>query len=367
MNLRLNTLRQIGGVNSIDNFIGSWQRAANFHEIAPTRPSFRFEDEGEPAEDLDFEETPTGSRSLIRAQLEESRRRGSDQAVQLEDDAPAPQDGGEPGSAAEPLLRRIPRVPESWTDSIFSVEPSLASVFGGSYGTMYGSQQIRPRKPSIRPANQIFDDDQLKQVPVPEPEQQPLLIKQVEEDGVVYNVVVGQSTLPQTVFNSVNVLVGVGLLSLPLGLRYSGWVIGIVFFTSAVVCTRYTAKLLAKCLDVDNSLVTFADLAYVSFGAKARIATSLLFTIELVAACVALVILFADSLDALIPGLDIITWKMICCVALIPLGFLPLRLLSFTSILGILCCLGSKYIRISLIKLILIPTLQLSSQSSLTA
>jgi vesicular inhibitory amino acid transporter len=344
MNLRLNALRQIGGVNSIDNFIGSWQRAANFHEIAPIRPSFRFEDEGdESGEQDDLGQTPTTSRSLIRAQLEEARRRGSDQAIHGPDESTDTHDAGGPASATEPLLRRISRVPESWTDSVFSVEPSLASVFGGSYGTMYGSQQIRSRKPSIRPAAQIFDDDQLKEVPVPEPEQQPLLIKQVEEDGVVYNVVVGQSTLPQTIFNSVNVLIGVGLLSLPLGLLYSGWVIGLVFFTFAVISTRYTAKLLAKCLDVDNSLVTFADLAYVSFGSKARIATSLLFTIELVAACVALIILFADSLDALIPGLDIFTWKLICCVALIPLGFLPLRLLSFTSILGILCCLGSKF------------------------
>lgn len=55
-------------------------------------------------------------------------------------------------------------------------------------------------------------------------EREPLLVKRVErEDGKVVAVIVGQSTMPQTVFNSVNVLIGIGLLSLPLGIKYSGW------------------------------------------------------------------------------------------------------------------------------------------------
>jgi len=154
--------------------------------------------------------------------------------------------------------------------------------------------------------------------------------------------VVGQSTLPQTVFNSVNVLIGVGILSLPLGMKYSGWLIGLLFYVFAAIATRYTAGTLAKCLSIDHSLVTFADLAYVSFGSKARIAISILFSIELLATCVALVVLFADSLDALIPGWGRVEWKIFCGAILIPLSFVPLRFLSFTSFLGIICCLGSE-------------------------
>lgn len=183
----------------------------------------------------------------------------------------------------------------------------------------------------------------MKGVTEPEQEREPLLVKQVEEDGKIINVVVGQSTLPQTIFNSVNVLVGVGLLTLPLAFKYSGWVIGIVFLAFAALTTCYTAKVLAKCLDVDNSLITFADLAYVSFGNKARIAVSLLFSLELLAACVALVVLFADSMNDLIPGWGVIAWKVVCGIVLIPLVFMPLRLLSFTSILGVLSCFGSEY------------------------
>jgi vesicular inhibitory amino acid transporter len=201
----------------------------------------------------------------------------------------------------------------------------------------------------MRHAARLFTEQQTKGVTEPDKEREPLLVKTVEEEGVKFNVVVGQSTLPQTVFNSINVLIGIGLLSLPLAIHYSGWVIGMVFFAFSVVTTQYTAKLLAKCLDVDNSLITFADLAYVSFGPKARFFVSILFSLELIGANVALVVLFADSLDALIPGLGVLGWKVIAAFVLIPLAFLPLRLLSFTSILGIVCCFGSRCILLDLL------------------
>lgn len=62
----------------------------------------------------------------------------------------------------------------------------------------------------------------------------------------------------------------------------------------------------------------------------------MLFSIELIAACVALVVLFADTLHELIPGISITGWKIIAGFVLTPLNFLPLRVLSFTSILGII-------------------------------
>jgi vesicular inhibitory amino acid transporter len=324
-----------------------------FHEVvAPARPPFRFVDPDAEDEyhrkDVEHARAPDAARSLLREAFE--GRHGSEDAL-VDDDGPAV--GSVSGSHGMPSehtpLRGSPSRRNggaaSWADSLFSVGPSLSSGFGGSYGTMYASARAR-RESSMVHAAQLFREEQAKHamgepLPAEALEQEPLLIRQVEEDGVVYNVVVGQSTLPQTIFNSVNVLIGVGLLSLPLGLLYSGWIVGAVFLVFAAVSTQYTAKLLAKCLDVDNSLITFADLAYVSFGSSAQIATSLLFSIELVAACVALVILFADSLNALFPSYSIVTWKIICGLILIPLTALPLRLLSFTSVLGILSCLGS--------------------------
>ncbi|KAF1915325.1 transmembrane amino acid transporter protein-domain-containing protein [Ampelomyces quisqualis] len=322
----MGALGDAGGVNSINNFARSWQRAAGFFEITPVRPSFRVA--ADHAEPPSASSRPASSRSAspsaLRRALREQDRRPSDDAVVDE----------EQGAAEEtPLLAAA-------AESIFNVEPSLSSPFGGSYGTGYGSLAAPVNDSSMRHAARLFADQQLKGVAAPEQERAPLLVKQIDEDGHIINVVVGQSTLPQTVFNSVNVLVGVGLLTLPLALKYSGWLIGIVFLAWSAVVTGYTAKLLAKCLDVDSSLITFADLAFVSFGNKARIAVSILFSLELLAACVALVVLFADSMDALIPGWGTLIWKVVCGVVLLPLSCLPLRFLSFTSILGVMSCFG---------------------------
>ena len=91
-------------------------------------------------------------------------------------------------------------------------------------------------------------------------------------------------------------------------------------------------------MDLDPTLITFSDIAYISFGRRARIATSVLFTLELLAACVALIVLFADSLALLFPGtLSVIGWKIVCALILLPLQFAPLSILSFTSFIGIIC------------------------------
>lgn len=127
------------------------------------------------------------------------------------------------------------------------------------------------------------------------------------------------------------------MLSLPLGIRYAGWIIGLGSLIASALVTKYTASLLAKCLDVDPSLTNFADIAYIAFGEKGRFATSLIFTLELMAACISLVILFADSLKSLIDGPDDVHWKILCGFILAPLNFLPMRWLSFTSFLGIFC------------------------------
>lgn len=346
MSMRIQSIRQAGGANSIDNFAQSWQRAAGFYEITPVRNSFRLHSDDEEEEENDeyrredIEDTPASQRSLLRASIEE--RRVSESAI--DDHNGAHEDVHAAGGIRDDqdVPQRLLKRQRTRGDSIFQIEPSLASPFGGSYGTMYGSLSSRVNESAMRHAGKLFQEQQTKGVSEPDKEREPLLVKQVEENGVKYNIVVGQSTVPQTIFNSVNVLIGVGLLTLPLALKYSGWVIGIIFFLCSALATQYTAKVLAKCLDVDSSLITFADLAYVSFGHSARIATSIIFTIELIGANVALVVLFADSLDALI-GDDwgVLTWKVVCGVILIPLVFLPLRLLSFTSVLGILCCFGS--------------------------
>ncbi|KAL9623272.1 MAG: hypothetical protein Q9160_002379 [Pyrenula sp. 1 TL-2023] len=330
ISMRINSIRQIGGVNSIDNFARSWQRAAGFHEITPVRRSSvalpEPDDGDQHRESRDEEEADAiaPTRSLLREQIQKYGR-PSDAVID---------DGGEQSAVGQG------RDTEA---DIFSFAPHLASPLAHSYGTSYGTLSSRISETARGHAAKLYQEQQLQGGQAGDKDREPLLVRQVErEDGSKTNVVIGQSTLPQTVFNSVNVLIGVGLLSLPLGIKYAGWLIGLLFLVFSAVVTRYTARLLAICLDAEPTLVTYADVAYVSFGHKARLVTSLLFSLELVAACVALVVLFADSLDALVPGYGVMQWKLLCALILVPLNFLPLRLLSISSILGIFCCTACK-------------------------
>ncbi|KAJ4517880.1 hypothetical protein HRR83_004135 [Exophiala dermatitidis] len=150
----------------------------------------------------------------------------------------------------------------------------------------------------------------------------------------------GRSTVPMSIFNCTNTLIGVGILALPLGLQQCGWVVGLVLLTLPAVVTAYTAKLLVKCLDRDPTAVTYGDIAHMAFGSIGRHFVEVLFVFELIAANVALVILFADSVGSLAPMLSVTTWKIIIATSLIPLNFAPLRILSVSSAIGIFCVVG---------------------------
>lgn len=143
------------------------------------------------------------------------------------------------------------------------------------------------------------------------------------------------STIYQTTFNSVNILMGIGILSLPLGMAYAGWGLGLLLLAGSGIVTWYTALLLARCMDKNDMLFTYADVAYFSFGDKARYVVSLIFSLELIAACTALVVLFGDSLHALLPTLSPTEWKIAGYFIFLATSFVPLNILSITSILGI--------------------------------
>lgn len=341
-------------MNSIENFARSWQRAAGFHEAAPQEPSFVFAGDGEQYRRQDIETGAGAGSSLLRAHLdtEDPVEAALDDDYDAEDDEESTMRSNRANSLQRSFtaasgrgswrgsFSSSPRGNQSIFGSAAQVDTPLGASYGSSYGTNYGTLRPNLNEPSMTHAGQIWIDQQ-KQEAKQAPERDPILIKQVvDEDGNKKLVVAGQSTLPQTVFNSINVLIGIGLLALPLGIRYAGWICGMSFLTLAAVVTAYTARIIAKCMDSDDSLITFADLAYVSYGQKARVATSILFTLELLAACVALIVLFGDTLHLLFPSVGVIEFKILCGLLLIPLNFAPLRLLSFTSILGIFSCLS---------------------------
>lgn len=169
-----------------------------------------------------------------------------------------------------------------------------------------------------------------------------IMLKQIEDkDGKVITVLAGQSTGPQTIFNSINVLIGIGLLALPLGLKYSGWIIGLTMLIIFAAGTFCTAELLSRCLDTDPTLMSYADLGYAAFGNKGRALISCLFTLDLLGCGVSLIILFGDSLNALFPSYSVTFFKIVGFFVVTPPVFLPLSVLSNISLLGIISTIGT--------------------------
>lgn len=367
-------MADIGGVNSFRSFARSWQRAAGFSEVIPRRPSFVYSDTPaiiDPSiEDIqygrshvDHPATPP-SKGLLRQHLEASppepqrgasatRPRGEPSASFSSSHVSAREDFRERESKAldaEMASGALQGFTPSSRSSMFANPPHLAtpSIIGsyGSYrsshyGTM-GRGSFRARRPSV---GQPTDWDEDEDEDDAHGEHEPILVKEVKQGDKVVLTVEGQSTLPQSVFNSINAIIGVGILSLPLAFKMTGWIIGLVLLTVTASVTGYTGKLLARCMDYDPSLITYSDLAYVSFGTHARVIVSALFSLELVAACVALAILFADSLDLLLPGLASVNiWKCVCALLVLILNALPLRFLSYTSVIGIFSTFCSKYL-----------------------
>ncbi|TFK40992.1 transmembrane amino acid transporter protein-domain-containing protein [Crucibulum laeve] len=149
----------------------------------------------------------------------------------------------------------------------------------------------------------------------------------------------GHSTFGQTLFNSIAILLGIGMLSEPLAFAYSGWVVGTILIISYGFLSCYTAKILARIILSDPRLRSYSDIGRKAFGPKSTSIISGMFCLELFAVSVILVTLYADSLHTIIPAYSANTYKLWGILILVPTVFLPLSLLSYTSILGILSTL----------------------------
>ncbi|KAJ7619613.1 transmembrane amino acid transporter protein-domain-containing protein [Roridomyces roridus] len=159
-------------------------------------------------------------------------------------------------------------------------------------------------------------------------ERTPLLSKKLNDNG--------KSTFGQTLFNSIAILLGIGMLSEPLAFAYAGWGMGFVLIIFYGYVSCYTAKIVARIILSDPSLRSYADIGCKAFGPRSTLVVSVLFCLELFAVSVILVTLSADSLHVLVPQYSSDVYKLLGIFLLIPTVFLPLSLLSITSVLGII-------------------------------
>lgn len=147
------------------------------------------------------------------------------------------------------------------------------------------------------------------------------------------------STFKQTTINSLNLLMGMGLLSLPFAFAKLGWLLAITLLSVFCLMALFTACLIAKCMAADSKPTSMLDIADLAFGKSGRLFVGTIYTLELFTASVAMLILFADSIASLFPQLT--KYKPVI-VGLAVLLLTPvtwqrsLSKISFLSILGVL-------------------------------
>ncbi|TCD64000.1 hypothetical protein EIP91_004702 [Steccherinum ochraceum] len=152
-------------------------------------------------------------------------------------------------------------------------------------------------------------------------------------------VTTGQSTFGQTLFNAIAILLGIGMLSEPLAFAYAGWIGGtcLIVFYGFITC--YTAKILAHIIVDDPKLRSYSDIGRKAFGRGSVPWINALFCLELFTVSVALVTLYADSLHSVESAYSATFYKCIGIVILVPTMLMPLWVLSYASIIGILSTL----------------------------
>lgn len=154
--------------------------------------------------------------------------------------------------------------------------------------------------------------------------------------GSIFSLPAGNSTGPQTVFNSVNTLMGIAVFSLSFGFRLSGWVLGLIILVACAATTNVTAKVLGAVLNRNPQLLTYGDIAYLYGGSRMQLFATITFTLDLTGAALSLILLFADSFHLLLPDVDARVFKVIIVLITLFMSFMPLTVLSMVSLTGIM-------------------------------
>nr|KYP34644.1 Vacuolar amino acid transporter 1 [Cajanus cajan] len=110
-----------------------------------------------------------------------------------------------------------------------------------------------------------------------------------------------QCSVAKSIINGINILCGIGLLTIPYAIKKGGWLSLIILIMFAIMCC-YTGMLLVRCLENYPELKTYPDIGQAAFGIAGRLGIAIMLYVELFASCVEYIILVSDNLSSLFPN-----------------------------------------------------------------
>ncbi|WCJ34731.1 Transmembrane amino acid transporter family protein [Euphorbia peplus] len=114
----------------------------------------------------------------------------------------------------------------------------------------------------------------------------------------------GTASSFKTILNGFNALSGVGILSTPYALASGGW-LSLVFFLIIAIVGYYSGVLIKRCMEKDQSIRSFSDIAGRAFGYKGIIWINIIMCLELYLVATGFLIVEGDNLHNLFPNVSI--------------------------------------------------------------
>ncbi|KAJ0810200.1 putative amino acid transporter, transmembrane domain-containing protein [Helianthus annuus] len=154
------------------------------------------------------------------------------------------------------------------------------------------------------------------------------------------------SSFLNTCFNGLNALSGIGIITVPYAVAAGGWLSLLLLLTIAI-STFFTGLLIKRCMDIDPTIRSYADIGERAYGKTGRIIVLVTTNLELYLVATAFLILEGDNLSNLFPqvhfdiyGLRVSSKKsfviMVAAIILPTTWFKNMRILSYISVVGVL-------------------------------
>jgi vesicular inhibitory amino acid transporter len=141
----------------------------------------------------------------------------------------------------------------------------------------------------------------------------------------------------QASFNTINLLAGIGVMTIPYCFKIGGVIPSIFFLIVMGVLSKYTASLIGKCIKKDNSLNSYSIMGLKLFGTAGCSAISIFFIFELFCSMMANLILVRDTISLLYPQIPQYVCLLIAFGCSVSLTYIKkLVTLSWVSLIGLL-------------------------------